>query len=228
MTGTGEALAAGWAAAGDLMAIGGPAIWAIAVLSVVAVALSLWKLWRFARAGLWAGGRARRAVALWLDGHEGEAVELAGAATGLRARAVAAAMRARLDARLTPPAAEAEAERVARGLLAEAARGLRALDLIATIAPLLGLLGTVLGMIEAFRTLQAAGARADPAALAGGIWEALLTTAAGMAVAIVATVALAWFEGMLDRLRQDIEDMGTRVLQTPRAEAPARPRLVEP
>jgi biopolymer transport protein ExbB len=86
------------------------------------------------------------------------------------------------------------------------------LELTATVAPLLGLLGTVLGMIAAFQTLQEAGARADPTALAGGIWEALLTTAAGMAVAIPAAIALSWFEGVIDRLRIDLEGVATRIV----------------
>ena len=63
-----------------------------------------------------------------------------------------------------------------RALLAETKTGLRPLELIATIAPLLGLLGTVMGMISAFQQLQQAGNHADPGTLAGGIWEALLTT----------------------------------------------------
>jgi biopolymer transport protein ExbB len=118
-------------------------------------------------------------------------------------------MAARRD--LPEAAAREETERVARGLLSEARRGLRALELIQTVAPLLGLLGTVLGMIEAFRTLQEAGARADPSALAGGIWEALLTTAAGMAVAIPAGVALSVFEAAIDRVQGDMEDAATRI-----------------
>jgi len=100
---------------------------------------------------------------------------------------------------------------VARALLAEARAGLRPLELIATIAPLIGLLGTVLGMIEAFQALQETGSRADPAALAGGIWEALLTTAAGMAVAIPASMALTWFESVADRVQADMEDAATRI-----------------
>ncbi|MCE8471205.1 MotA/TolQ/ExbB proton channel family protein, partial [Rhodovulum sulfidophilum] len=84
-------------------------------------------------------------------------------------------------------------------------------ELIAVIAPLLGLLGTVLGMIDAFQALQSAGAAADPADLAGGIWEALLTTAAGMAVAIPAAVALSWFESVADSARADMEDLATRL-----------------
>ncbi|MEL6601514.1 MAG: MotA/TolQ/ExbB proton channel family protein, partial [Pseudomonadota bacterium] len=55
-----------------------------------------------------------------------------------------------------------ETSRVARNLLAEARTGLRALELIATVAPLIGLLGTVLGMIEAFQALETTGTRADP------------------------------------------------------------------
>jgi biopolymer transport protein ExbB len=210
----------------ELLALGGAAIWVIAALSVIAVALILWKLWRFVRMGVWSGRRSRAALGLWLDGQDTEALREVAAARGLRARLVHAAIAACRDPRMTPIAAEAETERVARALLAEARGGLRPLDLIATIAPLLGLLGTVLGMIEAFRALQEAGAGADPAALAGGIWEALLTTAAGMAVAIVASVALSWFDGILETLRHDMEDLATRILLRPVAGAPARPRLV--
>ncbi|TMV56358.1 MotA/TolQ/ExbB proton channel family protein, partial [Thioclava sp. BHET1] len=112
---------------------------------------------------------------------------------------------------LDEAAAQAETERVARALLAETKTGLRPLELIATIAPLLGLLGTVMGMISAFQQLQQAGNHADPGTLAGGIWEALLTTAAGMAVAIPASVALTWFESISDRLRLEMEDAATRI-----------------
>ncbi|WP_425319725.1 MotA/TolQ/ExbB proton channel family protein [Rhodovulum imhoffii] len=127
----------------------------------------------------------------------------------MRARLV----RAAVTARQTRPEAKAREEttRVARALLAEARTGLRALEVIATVAPLLGLLGTVLGMIEAFRVLEASGARADPSALAGGIWEALLTTAAGMAVAIPAALALSWFESVIDRAGHEMEDLATRI-----------------
>ena len=90
-----------------------------------------------------------------------------------------------------------------------------AIERIATAAPLIGLLGTALGMIEAFQALETTGTRADPAALAGGIWEALLTTAAGMAVAIPASAALSWFESIADRLRLSMEDVATRVLARP-------------
>ena len=117
----------------------------------------------------------------------------------------------RLAAEQPEAQAREEAMRLARRLLVEARQGVRGLEVIATIAPLLGLLGTVLGMIAAFQALQGAGAGADPTVLAGGIWEALLTTAAGMAVAIPASVALSAFEGWADRLQSTLEDGLTRI-----------------
>lgn len=192
--------------------MGGPAMWAIAALSVTTLALILWKLWRFGRSRVWAGtesGGVAAGLAAWATGDRTAPTRLTG--TGVLATVTRAAMLARLDPGLDDAAAREMVTLQARAALLEARRGLRALELIVTIAPLLGLFGTVLGMIAAFQTLQTAGSRADPAALAGGIWEALLTTAAGMAVAIPAAAALAWCDGVIDRLASRIEDAVTRV-----------------
>ncbi len=186
---------------------GGVVLWVIAGLSVVTLALILWKLWRLALSGAWVRRRVEAALSAWGAGDGGKAQGLLGG--DLRSRLAGAAMGAR--AGLPEGAAREETLRVARALLGDARTGLRALELIATIAPLLGLLGTVLGMIAAFQALQTAGAQADPALLAGGIWEALLTTAAGMGVAIPAGVAVVWFESVADRLQDDLEDIATRV-----------------
>ena len=196
----------------DLLLQGGPVILMIAALSVLTVALVLWKVWRLALIGAWSGGRrAERAVGLWESGDIAGAERLLAGRRTCRAAVVLTAMRSLKDPALGPEAAEAETVRVAKGMLSRLRSGLRPLELIATIAPLLGLLGTVLGMIAAFQALQEAGSRADPATLAGGIWEALLTTAAGMAVAIPASAALTWFEAVADRLRHEMEDLATRL-----------------
>jgi len=84
--------------------------------------------------------------------------------------------------------------------------GLKPLGLIAAIAPLLGLLGTVLGMIEAFQRLQQAGNKVDPSILSGGIWEALLTTAAGLIVAIPVTIILNFLQGRVTKIARSMED----------------------
>ena len=190
--------------------IGGPALWVIAGLSIVTLALILWKLWRLSIMGAWRRDATEAAVGDWQAGQFDTALASLRNRTGLRARVVKAAMQA--SQTLPHEDARDETARVARGALMDAGSGLRALDLIATIAPLVGLLGTVLGMIDAFQALQDSGARADPSALAGGIWEALLTTAAGMAVAIPASMALSWFDSINDRLAHDFDDLATRVL----------------
>ncbi|ETX13427.1 flagellar motor protein MotA [Roseivivax halodurans JCM 10272] len=209
----------------ELLLQGGPVILLIAALSVLTVALILWKIWRLALIGAWTGGRrAERAVRLWESGDAAAAERLLVGRRTCRAEVVLTAMRSLRDPALSAEAAEAETVRVAKGVLARLRSGLRPLELIATVAPLLGLLGTVLGMIAAFQALQEAGSRADPATLAGGIWEALLTTAAGMAVAIPASAALTWFEAVADRLRHEMEDLATRLrIRAPEAaSAPLR------
>jgi biopolymer transport protein ExbB len=195
----------------EFLDLGGPTLWLIAALSVLTLALILWKSWRLARLGAWSGAATQEAIDLWSHGQNEAALRTVAGRASLRARLAHKAMSARLDPGLTEAAAREETTRHARADLAEARTGLRALELIATIAPLLGLLGTVLGMIEAFQTLQESGNRADPTALAGGIWEALLTTAAGMAVAIPAAMALSWFDSICERLQADMEDAATRI-----------------
>jgi biopolymer transport protein ExbB len=198
---------------------GGPSIWAIAALSVITVALILWKIWDLIWLGAWTGGRrVEGSLTAWQDGNSDIVLADLRNRRTIRARFARTAFQASSNPEFDRETAQDEALRVAKLCLARARAGLRPLELIATIAPLLGLLGTVLGMISAFQALQEAGARADPSMLAGGIWEALLTTAAGMAVAIPASVALTWFESITDRLRLEMEDIGTRIFQTTRAQ----------
>lgn len=192
---------------------GGPALWAIAALSVICLALILWKLAHLARLGPRQSKRCEAALARWRAGEAAQALEQLAQSRGVRANFLHSAMQARRT--LPDEDAREEAGRCARAILAEARFGLRALDLIVTIAPLIGLLGTVLGMIDAFQALQESGNRADPAALAGGIWEALLTTAAGMGVAIPASVALSGFDSRIERLENDLSDLASRLFVLP-------------
>ena len=192
---------------------GGPALWAIAALSVVTLAIILWKLWGMLRLGVWSTRPAERFLQqAFAAGPADPAVQ-----RDIYTCFVADVLAAR---RLSEPNAREETGRLAQRILGELRSGLRPLELIVTIAPLIGLLGTVLGMIDAFRTLQESGGQGDPSLLAGGIWEALLTTAAGMAVAIPAAVALTWFESIADRAQSRLEDMATRLFT--RLPAPLR------
>ena len=97
-------------------------------------------------------------------------------------------------------AVEEAAERAVRPL----ERYLPALGTIATVSPLLGLLGTVIGMIKSSNFLATAGA-ANPIGLIGGISEALITTAAGLFVAIPAVVCHSWFTNKVNTIMLDME-----------------------
>lgn len=82
--------------------------------------------------------------------------------------------------------------------LEQADARLRVLSVIGNISTLLGLTGTVTGMIQTFMKIEKIGGIADVAVLAGGIWEALLTTAAGLFVAIPTLIFYHYFEGVVD------------------------------
>ncbi|NLX96508.1 MAG: MotA/TolQ/ExbB proton channel family protein [Rhodopirellula sp.] len=105
-------------------------------------------------------------------------------------------------------------ERVTNGLR----RYLRVLNGVATIAPLLGLLGTVTGMIKAFNSIATSDALGRPEMLANGISEALLTTAAGLTVAIPALVFYLLFISRVDRLIIDMDALGQEVVKSISAE----------
>jgi biopolymer transport protein ExbB len=90
-------------------------------------------------------------------------------------------------------------------------RGVGVLGLIANIAPLLGLLGTVTGMIRVFQQVVAqagadGGGQVNAGALANGIWEALITTAAGLAVAIPTFVMYKFLTGRIDAFLVELEE----------------------
>jgi biopolymer transport protein ExbB len=105
-----------------------------------------------------------------------------------------------------------EVERVGSSELRYLESHMRGLEMVANIAPLLGLLGTVIGMVAAFSTLEQAGSRVNPALLAGGIWTALLTTIAGLAVAIPALAAHYIFDSQIEKVRALMGDTSTRIL----------------
>ncbi|MBL4916914.1 MotA/TolQ/ExbB proton channel family protein [Szabonella alba] len=177
----------------DFIELGGWVVGVLLALSVLAGAAVLWKLWHLSHMGIGRHAALREALAALNDGDRATAraaLRRAGtplAALGLRAIAS------------NDPAPELRLRLHAEGdaLIGRAEGGLRMLDAISQVAPLLGLFGTVLGMIEAFRALQGAGASVDPSILAGGIWVALMTTAVGLAIAMPVSLILSAFEARI-------------------------------
>jgi biopolymer transport protein ExbB len=93
-------------------------------------------------------------------------------------------------------------------------KGLSILATVAGIAPLLGFLGTVTGMITAFMTIEDLAGAANPSDLAGGIWEALITTAFGLIVGIIAFACYNYLLSAVKRLVGDMETVANDVVDT--------------
>ena len=104
---------------------------------------------------------------------------------------------------------------------------LRVINGVATVCPLLGLLGTVLGMMQAFNDISSSSAIGRPELLAGGISQALVSTAAGMFVAIPALIFYMYFVGRVDSLVMDIDAKGQELVSLISAEGLVdRPKVI--
>jgi biopolymer transport protein ExbB len=189
---------------------GGPVVVLIGLLSIVALAAGLAKLWQFVGHGVGGGRGIEASLQAWAGGDANRATAALSRHKNPSARVLLYGMTCLLDGQGEAVVRE-DVERAALRALAELRRYLRVIEATAQVAPLLGLFGTVIGMMRAFQALQASGAEADPAALAGGIWVALITTAVGLAVAMPASLVLYWFEGRIERERSIMEDALTRL-----------------
>lgn len=209
----------------ELLSRGGTVMYILAGLSVFALAIVLNKLWDFARAGIWRRRMVTRALADWQARRDQQALERVRDARDPVSDVLGVALAGRMDESVADEVVREEVARRGADWLESLRGGLRPLELIGTLAPLLGLLGTVIGMIDAFRALEAAGSQVDPSVLSGGIWVALLTTAAGLSVAIPTVAAHTWLERQLERLHHRMQDAATRVFSRgvqERTAAPAR------
>ena len=178
---------------------------ALAALSVLTLTVVIFKLMQFRRMGVGHHKLGETILDDWLNGRPDEAQRKAQAGTTVLARGLGAVMSG-LRARPGDPAYGEELGRqVALAELVQMGQRMRLLEAVVQMAPMLGLLGTVIGMIDAFGALAASQAAADPRMLASGIWTALTTTAAGLAIALVAYFIAAWLEGRIDDERQTIE-----------------------
>jgi biopolymer transport protein ExbB len=199
----------------NLFDLGGPIVIVLVILSVVALTIVLVKLFQFWRSRLLRHGFIRDALTMWTSGEPDRALDILARSRNPIARVLQTAMSHILFSGGSEATAREEASRVAADELKSLGAYLRGLELIAALAPLIGLLGTVVGMIIAFQDLQATGSRADPGILAGGIWQALLTTAVGLSIAVVVSGILSVLESAVDRTHHAMEDALTRVFTAP-------------
>jgi biopolymer transport protein ExbB len=196
---------------------GGPIVVLLGALSVVSVALIAAKAVQLTPAR---AGRAERAAAIrsWAGGATADALARLAGGRAPADRVLAAAMRGLIERR-DADALRAELETAGAAELDALGSHLRLIEIIATVSPLLGLLGTVLGMIQSFRGLEMAQGAANASVLAGGVWTALLTTAMGLIVAIPAAAAAGLFAARIDRVGRDIETSVARLFAAERDRA---------
>ena len=182
---------------------GSPILLILAFLSVLTVTLIVVKTIQLARVR--SGGDARTAALIkWADGEKDTAISMLGSPHTPADRVLNYALSSSIK---KMPRKPLEAELMRRGNIETESmnRHIRLLELVAMIAPLLGLLGTVTGMIQSFQELELAQGAANASVLAGGIWQALLTTAAGLVVAIPAAIGATLLSARIEGAAHAIE-----------------------
>lgn len=194
----------------DLLDIGGPVVWILLGFSVIAVSIILVKIWQLLLLSPESTSTANKAIALWKQNEPEQAIRLLKISKPLD-ELLALSMEGLRQSDIPVSLLKEELQRVANLRINQLRSYLRPLEVIASLSPLLGLFGTVLGMILAFQQMELAGSQVDPAVLSGGIWQALLTTAVGLAVAIPAVLAHNWLERKTERVAALISDGVTQV-----------------
>lgn len=198
--------------------VGGPVVVLLIGVAVLTLAVTFYKIWQFWMVGVGHHDALKEALRACDSSDQSGAQMTLDRSTSYIAPVMALAIGASPEM-----ATRLEAEMEAR--FARLESGFRFLDSVAQLAPLLGLFGTVLGMIEAFQSLQDAGAQVDPSILAGGIWVALLTTAVGLVVAMPTSVVLSWLEGRMEAERVMADLAVTTILHPADTSVTADPQM---
>lgn len=202
----------GWLA---LLNLGGPVVFILLLMSVVALAVALYKFMQFRHYSLRSLASLDDAVSSWCFGDTTAAEGILASSQSPLAPIVETGMQWLSRVEFNREFIEAELTRMAQQQLARMSSLLGVLEQVSYLAPLLGLLGTVLGIIDVFHGLAAQGANADANSLAAGIWEALLTTAVGLCVAIPFALLHAGFQARIETVRMRLQDQLTRLLTAP-------------
>ncbi|XOZ32584.1 MotA/TolQ/ExbB proton channel family protein [Halomonadaceae bacterium KBTZ08] len=205
----------------ELLAMGGPVMGVLLTISVLGLGTVLYTLIISLVQAPRLNRSIRAGVDQWCDGDDEAALRSLGGQRNPLAELLAFIMHRRSQGE-TEDSLRDEVGRRAQRLLQPFESPLKILEVIAALAPLIGLLGTVMGMMSAFDAMANAQGQADPAELSGGIYEALSTTATGLAIAIPFAAIAAWMEFRMRRMQQQINDLLVRIF---RREVPGdRPR----
>jgi len=191
---------------------GGVVMYILGAMSVYALAVVLFKIAQFRKANIFDRSFIEPALREIKQGDRSRATKTLAGINGPIARIMRVTFECVANRDMSQKSKEAEILRVGSGDIRYLESHLRGLEMTANVAPLMGLLGTVIGMISSFSKLSLSGTRVDPTILAGGIWEALLTTAGGLTVAIPALAAHYVLDGIIEKVRATMKDVSVQIL----------------
>lgn len=191
---------------------GGVVMYLLGAMSVYALAVVLFKIAQFRKANIFDRSFIEPALREIKQGDRSRATKTLAGINGPIARIMRVTFECVANREMSQKSKEAEILRVGSGDIRYLESHLRGLEMVASVAPLMGLLGTVIGMISSFSKLSLSGTRVDPTILAGGIWEALLTTAGGLTVAIPALAAHYILDGIIEKVRATMKDVSVQIL----------------
>ena len=194
----------------EFLQTGGPVVWILCLFSAFALTIIFLKSWQFISLRAESNKDLKSALSHWRKAQPEHAIETLKTKRPVSS-VVAYAMIELSKNDYDLAQVKEEIERLADEKIQSLKAYLRPLEVVATLSPLLGLLGTVLGMIVAFQNMESAGSQVDPSVLSGGIWQALLTTAVGLAVAIPVVAMHALLERKVERIIFLMSDSVTQV-----------------
>ncbi len=186
----------------DLFRDGGWAMYPITVLLILGVTIAIERVYNLSRAAIDANEFFGRLEEALKQGGRQQAAELCSETRGPVASVIHAGL-LRLDRGIDH--VEKTIENAGAVEMAFLERGMLWLSTVANLAPMVGFLGTVSGMINAFQAIKIAG-DVDPSMVAGGISEALITTAAGLIVGIIIQFCHNFFASRIDRITADMQE----------------------
>ena len=190
----------------ELLAKGGIVMPVIIALSVYVVAVIIYKLFQFYQTGAFATAFIDSILEAVDNKKMSEAMNIAAQNHSPAARVIEATINSIGNRAISDEKRTRIIESTAIREIRQYESHMRGLEMVANLSPLLGLLGTVTGMVKVFAGISQTGSGVDPALLAGGIWEALLATVAGLAVAIPSLAAHYIFESRIDTIRANMKD----------------------
>ncbi len=188
----------------DYLVAGGPVMYPLALCSIVTLAFAVERWLRLRRGAMGSRRFGESVVAALKSGGTKQALEVCATRKNALSRVLTASLERVGDG---IAAVEKAFEDVGSQEVRRMNSSLRPFGIIVTLAPLLGLLGTVIGILLAFSNIALKQGMGKPELLAGGIAHALIATASGLTIAISALVVHSWFKGRIDSFQRDMEEI---------------------